>query len=547
MKLFSTLLLSILTTLSFAQKTTSTATPNTSKPKLVIGIMIDHMRWDYLYKYQNRYTNDGFKKLLKEGFTCENTFIPYTPTATACGHASAYTGTVPAIHGIASNNWWDMKQQQYVYCTDDSTVKGVGSNSKKGLMSPRNMVANTITDELRLASNFKSKVIGIALKDRGSILPAGHSANAAYWYDETKGIFISSTYYMNDLPKWVKDFNAQNWVDKYYAEGWNTLYPIETYTQSEGDDNNYERTNWIEVDKPVFPYKFSQHISKDYKKFSYMPQSNTYTLNMARAALKAENMGKNGVTDFLAISLSAPDYMGHSFGPASVEAEDMYLRLDKDLAAFIQYLDTYIGKGQYTLFLSADHGGAHIAGYLQKHKIPGGSLGLKKIVSDLNKTIAQQFGISKAIAYQTYYNISLNHAQIDSAKINIQTIKDFIINSIEKEDGVYRVIDKQKLETSGLPFKIKESLINGYYPNRSGDLQVIPLPQWMRDTEKGTDHSAWNPYDAHIPLVWYGYGIKQGKTNKETYMTDIAVTLAALLKIQMPNGSIGKVIEEVLK
>lgn len=547
MKSIFTLFLSAFFLVSFAQKQNTKTPDKTTKPKLVVGIMIDHMRWDYLYRYQNRYSKNGFNKLLNEGFSCENTLIPYTPTATACGHASAYTGSVPAIHGIASNNWWDMKQQKYVYCTDDSTVKGVGSNSKKGLMSPRNMVANTITDELRLASNFKSKVIGIALKDRGSILPAGHSANAAYWYDETKGIFISSTFYMNDLPQWVKDFNAHNWVDKYYAEGWKTLYPIETYKQSENDDNQYERTNWIEVEKPIFPYNFSQHIGKDYKKFSYMPQSNTYTLNMAKAAIKEENMGKSGVTDFLAISLSAPDYMGHSFGPASVEAEDMYLRLDLAIANFINFLDSSIGKGAYTIFLSADHGGAHIADYLKKHHIPGGSLELKKIIPNLNKTIAQKFGIPKAIAYQTYYNISLNHNQIDSAKISIQTIKDFIINSIEKEEGVYRVIDKQKLETSGLQAKIKESLINGYFPYRSGDLQVIPLPQWMRDTEKGTDHSAWNPYDAHIPLVWYGWGIKQGKTHRETYMTDIAPTIAALLKIQMPNGCIGKVIEEVLK
>ncbi|MBX2932182.1 MAG: alkaline phosphatase family protein [Chitinophagaceae bacterium] len=520
---------------------------NIARPKLVVGIMIDHMRWDYLYRYQNRYDSNGFNRLLNGGFTCENTLISYTPTATACGHASVYTGTVPAINGIASNNWWDMKEHKYVYCCDDKNVTGIGSNTKKGMMSPRNMVSNTITDELRLATNFKSKVIGVAMKDRGSIFPAGHSANAAYWYDEEKGIFISSSFYMKDLPQWVKDFNAKNWADKYYAEGWQTLYPINTYTMSTKDDNNYEKTKWLDVEKPVFPYNFSKFMGKDYTKFWYMPQAITYTFEMSKAAIAAEHLGKNNVTDFLAISISSTDYMAHTFGPNSIEAEDMYLRLDRDLAAFLEHLDNTIGKGNYLVFLTADHGGPHIPDFLKEHNLPAGSLQLKNAVKEINNTIQEKFGVKNAIAYQTYYNISLNYLNIDSAKADAEKIKEFIIQELENVEGVYRVVDKKKLETSGLQPIIKERLLNGYFPNRSGDIQVIPLPQWMRDTPKGTDHSLWNAYDAHIPLVWYGWGVQQGSTHRETYITDIAATLAALLKIQMPNGCIGHVITEVIK
>ncbi|MCZ2222554.1 MAG: alkaline phosphatase family protein [Chitinophagales bacterium] len=518
-----------------------------SKPKLVVGIMIDHMRWDYLYRYKNRYSSNGFNRLMNEGFSCENTLIPYTPTATACGHASVYTGSVPAINGIASNNWWDMKEHKYVYCCDDKNVIGVGSNTIKGMMSPRNMVTNTITDELRLATNFKSKVIGISMKDRGSILPAGHSANAAYWYDEEKGIFISSSFYMKELPQWVKDFNAKNWADKFYAEGWQTLYPINTYTMSTKDDNDFERTNWLDVEKPIFPYNFSKFIGKDYTKFWYMPQAITYTFEMSKAAIAAEQLGKNNVTDFLAISISSTDYMAHTFGPNSIEAEDMYLRLDKDLATFLEHLDNTIGKGNYLVFLTADHGGPHIPNFLNEHNLPAGSMPLKNIVKELNKTIHKKFGVKNAIAFQTYYNISLNYASIDSAKVDVGKIKEFIIQKLENTEGVYRAIDKKKIETSGLQSTIKERLLNGNYPYRSGDIQVIPLPQWMRDTPKGTDHSLWNAYDAHIPLVWYGWGINKGNTHRETYITDIAATIAALLKIQMPNGCVGQVITEVIK
>lgn len=531
---------------SFAQTKKATTTKPLLKPKIVIGIMIDQMRWDYLYRYQNRYTANGFNTFLRQGFNCQNTFIPYTPTATACGHACVYTGSVPAVNGITGNNWWDEKLQKSITSVEDNTVQTVGSNTIEGQQSPRNLKSNTIGDQLKLATNDKSKTIGISIKPRASILPAGHMANAAYWYDEKAGKFITSTFYMQQLPAWVEEFNNRNLPDFYYKQGWNLLYPLNTYTSSTSDTTDWERTDWMGVDKAIFPYNLEKYIGKDYKKLPYIPQGCAYTFEMAKAAIEGENLGNNSVPDFLAVSISSTDYMGHSFGPNSVEAEDMFLRLDKYLANFFEYLDKRFGKGNYTTFLTADHGVAHVADFAKSKRLPAGSYNTNDLFKAGNKVCLDKFGVDNILMHQTYYNITLDVKKIDSAKLNFEEVKKTIITTLQKMDGIYRVIDKEKLETSNLPNPIRERLVNGYYPGRSGHLQIIPQPQWFKDNPKGTDHSVWNPYDAHIPLLWYGWGIKKGETFKEHYMNDIAPTLAALLKIEMPNGCTGKVIEEVL-
>ena len=293
------------------------------RPKLVVGVVVDQMRWDFLYRFNNRYSDKGgFKRLMNKGFNCNNTLINYTPTYTACGHASIYTGSVPSIHGITGNNWYDSEKQQFVYCTDDASVTTVGSATAAGKMSPANMFTTTIGDELKLATNLKSKVIGIALKDRGGILPAGHSANAAYWYDSKTGDWITSSHYMKELPGWVNDFNKQKWVDKYYRQGWNTLYPINTYTQSTPDENNYE----VNTLGKGFPYALSSLAGKNYNLIMATPFGNTLTTQFSKAVIEQEQMGADSITDFLAISYSSTDYIGHSFGPNSIETEDTYLR-----------------------------------------------------------------------------------------------------------------------------------------------------------------------------------------------------------------------------
>jgi len=517
-----------------------------AKPKLVVGIVIDQMRWDYLYRFNQLYGSNGFKRLIGEGFSCYNTLIPYTPTYTAPGHTCIYTGSVPAIHGIVGNSWFDKSSNANVYCTDDSTVSTVGNTSDAGKMSPENMLATTITDELRLSNNFKSKVIGLALKDRGAILPAGHSANAAYWYDDKGGKWISSTYYMKDVPAWVKDFNAKDMVASYMSKDWNTLLPIAQYDLSTPDNEPYE--NAISGETTVtFPHRLSSITTGKYSSFRTTPFANTFTFDFAKQAIENEKLGSNTVPDFLTVSISSTDYIGHSFGPNSIEAEDTYLRLDKDIADFLSYLDQKMGKGNYLIFLTADHGVAHVPGFLAEHKIPGGTVSDKEITKEINQAVEAACGIKNVVQSVQNYQVYLNFNEIEKQGKDKATIVNIVIKTLQLKPSVINVFEINKLMQTVIPEPQKEMMVNGYNPKRSGDIQFTFKPGYFDGGSKGTTHGLWNPYDAHIPLLFFGWNIKPGKTNRETHMTDIAATVAALLQIQMPSGCVGKVITEVTK
>lgn len=521
------------------------------KPKLVVGVVVDQMRWDYLYRFQDRYADNGFKRLLDEGFSCENTYINYVPTYTAIGHSSIYTGSVPAIHGIAGNDFIIQSSGESMYCTQDDAVEGVGVKGKVGMQSPKNLLTSTITDQLKLATNFKSKVIGIAMKDRGGILPAGHFADAAYWFDGQSGTWISSTFYMKELPKWVSDFNAAKPTEKYLNQTWNTLYPIETYTLSTADNTVYEGKFKGEA-APVFPRDLNKLKAENgLDLIKGTPFGNTLTLDLAKAAIENENLGKNpeGVTDFLAVSLSSTDYIGHQFGIDAIEIEDTYLRLDADLASLISYLDEHIGKDEYTLFLSADHGAAHNPRYFRDKKGNAGYFDTKKHKAEINMMLELKFGEKELVNSLMNYQVHLNNALIANEKLDESDIREAVVAYMKKIEGVAFVTDMDKTAVASIPARIKERIINGYHIKRSGVIQYILEPQWFSGTENGTGttHGTWGSYDAHIPLVFMGWGVNKGKSNRETHMVDIAPTLAAILKIEEPNGNIGVPIQEVIK
>lgn len=546
--LFSALLVTC--SVSMAQKKTAAVAKkdfpaSINRPKLVVGLVIDQMRWDYLYRYYSRYGAGGFKRLINEGFSAENTFIPYTPTYTACGHASIYTGSVPAINGIIGNDWYDPQLGRNVYCAEDTSVTSVGSTTMAGVMSPKNMLTTTITDELRLATNFQGKVIGISLKDRGSILPAGHSANAAYWFDGQTGDWITSTFYMNQLPTWVEDYNKIKLVNKFYEKNWRTLYPIETYTQSTADDKPYEGKARGEQ-SPVFPHPLKLYAGKNFEMIKSTPYGNTMTLDLAKLAILSEDLGKDNITDFLAVSCSSTDYVGHMYGPNSIEAEDTYLRLDKDLAEFFDYLDSKVGKGNYLFFLSADHGAAHVPGFMAENKLPGGTVDDSPVVKELNTRLEAKFGIKQAVIKSMNNQIYFNHKNIEQAKLDFDAVKAFSIEFLKTQNGFVNAVDLNKVGASTLPEPIKTRITNGYNARRSGDIYFILQPNYFDSSSKtGTTHGSWNPYDSHIPCVFMGWNVKPGKTNKTHYMTDIAATLAAMLHIQMPSGCVGEPITEL--
>ena len=465
------------------------STAQVERPRLVVGLVVDQMRWDYLYYYYNDYGADGLKRLLDEGFSYENTQINYSPAVTAIGHSSIYTGSVPAFTGIAGNWFWENGQP--TYCCADTTVKSVGSNSREGQMSPRKMLGTTIGDELHLATDFHSKVIGVALKDRAAILPAGHSANAAYWWDTSAGHFVSSTFYMNDLPQWVKDFNKANHT------------------------------------KPKFNIKTND-------------DGVTMTFRMAEAAVDNERLGQ---TDMLAISISSTDAIGHEYSTRGPENKSVYLRLDRDVATFLKHLDEEVGKGNYLLFLTADHGASHNYNFLKSHRIPADGWDYDKSVSELNKYLRSQFPsmTSDPVLGEDNYHFFFNYKAYSAEEK--KKVIDASVEYLKQDPQFLYVVDNEKIAVSSIPEPIKSRLINGIFRGRSGEITVVTRPQIFGATVspdyKGTSHGQPMAYDVHIPFVLYGWHVDHGESTKPVNITDIAPTICAMLHIQMPDAAIG--------
>ena len=537
--------------LSFALLTLSCAkeVQESSKPKLVVGIVVDQMRYDYLTRFYDRFGEGGFKRILNNGFSAENAHFNYIPTYTAVGHASIYTGTTPDNHGIISNNWYDKFLQKTIYCVDDATFKTVGNESKAGEKSPKRMYTTTVTDELHLSQNLKGKNIGIAIKDRSAILPAGHTANAAYWfYGKNKGEWISSSFYLDTLPKWVVDFNNSTLAKDYLSRPWETLYDISTYNNSIADDNIFEG-KFNGEKKPVFPHDIPNIFerTKNYDILKEIPAGNSFTKDFAKQAILAENLGKTEYTDFLALSFSSTDYVGHKFGPQSVEIEDTYLRIDKDLEDLLNFLDTNVGKNKYTVFLTADHGAVNVPAYLQSLKIPAHYLDTKGFKNFLSSVTKKYFKSDEIIENVSNYQLFLNQEKIEELGFTKNQVATKLAEEVLNFDGIYKAVTAKTLQTTHFSEGILSSLQKGYNQKLSGDVMLIPYPATLTGGRTGTSHGTGYNYDTHIPILFYGNGIEKGISKKKYHIIDIAPTIANLLEIEASNAATGKIIKEALK
>jgi predicted AlkP superfamily pyrophosphatase or phosphodiesterase len=515
------------------------------RPKLVVGIVVDQMKTEYLYRFQNDFSENGFKRLMNEGYTFYNMHYNFLPTYTAPGHATIYTGTTPSMHGIVSNEWFSRKEGKEVYCTDDATVKTIGNGSKdEGEMSPRNLQTTTITDELRLSTNFKGKVIGISIKDRGAILPAGHFANWAFWYSKT-GNFISSTFYGEKLPDWVTDFNNQKTYMNYINKGWNLLKPIETYDESLPDDNPYEGKLY-KVDKPVFPYDLKAMYDKnDAGVLRVTPFGNDYLADFAKLAIEKEALGKDNITDFLAVSFSSTDYVGHILGPRSIELQDTYLRLDNTIADFLNYLDKNVGKGNYLVFLTADHAGAENAQYLKDNKYEVTNLEPKEIRAALKKFSTDTYGEDVVLNYSSF-NLYFNKEKLKAKGVDLATAKQAFKDFLMTQNHVKRVCTEEEILSNPGSDYYLNFIAKGYDATQNGDLVILDKPGFIQYGPTGTSHGTTYSYDTHVPLIFYGWNIKNGETHDKKEITQIAPTLSQLLKITQPNATESKVLLEVL-
>lgn len=518
------------------------------KPKLVVGVVIDQMRYDYLTRFYDRFGKGGFKRLLNDGFSLENAHFNYIPTYTAVGHASIFTGTTPDNHGIISNDWYDKFQKKSIYCVTDTTYNSVGTASNRGQRSPFRMMTTTVSDQLHLAQNGRGKSIGIAIKDRSAILPVGHTANAAYWFDGgIDGNFITSSFYMNNLPNWVKEFNEEKNAEKYLTKNWETLYDIATYTNSIADNNKFERP-FLGKTEPTFPYNLQElKVENGIGLLNSTPFGSTFTLDFAKRAIEKEQLGTDDDVDFLTVSFSSPDYIGHQFGPASVEIEDTYLRLDKDLENFLNYLDEKVGKDNYTLFLTADHAAVNVPSYLQSLKIPAHYFDFWKFREFALQTIEKYFNANGFIENISNYQIFLNKENIESKGFTVDEVAQKLADEVINFDGVYKAVTARTLQTTRFTDGILNSLQNGYNQKYSGDVMMIPYPATLTGSRKGTSHGSGYSYDTHIPIIFYGNGIRKGVSKKRYTVIDIAPTIANLLKIEAPNSTTGIIIDEVLE
>lgn len=527
---------------------TEVSAPLKTTPKLIVGIVVDQMRYDYLTRFWNHFGKGGFKRLVNEGFNCKNNHFNYSPTSTGPGHASVYTGTTPSTHGIIGNNWYDKEIDEPVYCASDDSYATVGAISNAGNMSPHRLTVTTITDQLRLHTQMKGKVVAIALKDRGAVLPGGHTANAAYWFlGGGEGKWISSTYYMENLPRWVLDYNSSKVVEK-YKKSWNTIEDITSYNESGPDNNNYEGL-FTGESTPVFPHDLPglwDNNSK-YDLLKVTPFGNSITTDFAIEALKGEQLGTDSITDFLAISFSSTDYVGHWFGVNSKEIQDTYIRLDRDLERILKYLDTKVGAGEYTVFLTADHGAINVPAYLNDQKIPAGYINRAEIQSELGEFIKYKYGSVGLIKNYSNNQLFLDQKIIQNLDLNPKEVQEALASellSYQAFERVYTAYQMQNNEyTTGIPYIIQ----NGYNMKRSGDVFMVPKPGIIDYSKTGSTHGSSQIYDTHTPLIFYGKGIKPGSTAHRTEIPDIAPTIATLLGIAFPNGTTGKPITQILE
>ena len=503
----------------------STTAFSQEKPKLVVGIVVDQMRYDYVYRFWNQFQDDGIKRLVNEGYFFRNNHFGYVPTYTGPGHASIFTGTTPSVHGIIGNNWYDKVNAESVYCAGDGNSNTVCDcenhtdiNSSSGKMSPHRMLSTTIGDELKLFSP-SSKVIGISLKDRGAILPAGHSANAAYWMDKD-GAWITSDYYMDQLPEWVSEHQSKKPASSYFKGKW------------KGSDFDYNLDTLLAQKGPGA--------------IKSLPQGNTILKDLAKAVIKKEALGKDNKTDFLSVSFSSTDYIGHQFGPHSNQLVDTYIQLDKDIADLLSYLDLNIGSENIIVFLTADHGVVSVPNELKKKKIPAGYFNARDIVSKINKNLISKFGEENWALKYSNQQIFLDHKLIENKNVNLLEIQNACAQFLIKMPAIKNTFTAHQLHHNEYQNDFHSLIQKGYNQKRSGDIIIALEPAWIEwDSPTGTTHGSHYSYDTHVPLIFWGKDISQGRSDQKTYIRDIAPTICTLLGISFPNGCTGNPIRSI--
>jgi predicted AlkP superfamily pyrophosphatase or phosphodiesterase len=507
------------------------------QPKLVVAIIVDQMRYDYLERFHHQFSSNGFRLLMDRGAFMTFAHYNYIPTVTGPGHACFLSGSVPMIHGIIGNDWYDRKSGKDVNCVEDESVDGVGATAGKGRASPKNFIGDSLADEMRL--RYRSKVVGLSIKDRGAILPAGKRPTGAYWFYSKNGNFITSSYYMEQLPAWVQDFNKRKRPADFATQTWKRLLNEKEYLNK--DEQEGEGT-LAEEKKPVFDHKIAP--SKDnFDNVLATPFSNQLLEEFAEAAVEGEKLGRGEQPDLLSVSFSAIDAVGHKFGPHSQEVQDSVVRLDRDLEKFFNFLETTVGLQNVLITLTADHGVAATPEFAKAEGIDVPRVDETEFLNDLKQQLAEEFGNGRYLQSSKLYtgNLYLNHATLEKKHLDIEKVSSFIREFALKSGKFQACYTREQLLDGRTPGPYGPLAMNGYNAERGGDLILIGKPFSIPGTGKtGTTHGSPYSYDSHVPVAFYGASFKPGRYPDQFYITDIAPTLCAVLRLNEPAGSIGK-------
>ncbi len=540
-----TLFLITLLSINFSTaQSTKLMTPE--KPKLVVLITVSQFRHDYISRYWNKFSDNGFKRLAGRGSNCKNTSYNYIISDKGVGTASIVSGTTPSEHGIVAASWYSDLKGQVIPAIYDENINTTGGPYEAGKCSPHQLICSTIADEINLSTNFKSKVIGISLEPASAVLSAGHTADAAYWFDIQNGNFISSSYYMDSLPEWVSNFNNKELPDAYLDQNWSNILPIEEYTESLPDENGYEagfgKSN-------AMPYKMSDIAKlfrkKDkYKALNTTPFGDNLVKDFAIQSIVNDSLGVDEYTDMLTVNFTAIEQIGQLFGPLSVEMEDAVLRLDRDIAHFLEFIDNYIGTENTLIVFTAEHGIPYSPEYLTDHKIPSGYFNSASAISLLKSYLNNVYGKGEWISEYHAQQIYLNRSLIESADLDFSDFQDDIANLMLQFEGVQNTLTSTTLSKTDFTHGPFLKIQNGYNQKRSGDIIIHLNNGWVE--QEGRDIVSFGT-DSRVPLIFYGWKIKKKTITSPVDIIDITPTISTLLDISYPNSSTGIPIEDIIK
>jgi hypothetical protein len=534
-----------------------------TRPRLVVGIIVDQMRYDYLARFWNGFTEGGFRRLAREGTAFAHCNYNYVPTETAPGHASIFTGTTPSVHGIIMNEWMDQHsiaagKLRLHSSVEDSSQPWIGLPPQMGFgrgASPFRLDAPTVADQMKQATGGKSVTVGISLKDRSAILPAGKSADIAFWQDEITGNMCSSTYYpmaSSGACSWVDSVNQAQTPLRYLLDtaGWTLLLPPSRYRASDAlSDNRYECA-FSGSDRTTFPHLLHPDSMRGCSEFRGTPWGNTFLKDFGKLVISHLQLGMDSIPDFLSISFTSTDIVAHFFGPDSREVEDTYYRLDRDLEDFLSFLDARIGKENVLVFLTADHGAASNPTYAIDHGEVGGWIEPAAMREKIRARLGDEPGKDSLLSVIRGHSIYLNRSLAARRNLRLDSLSRVVADVIRESPGVDQVMTASELLAMTTPTGPAQFLRNGFHQDRSGDVLYLAsygyqpsiFPPTDRRFKKGTSHSTHHEYDTHVPLLWWGSSVRPGKSDASVVITDIAPTVCKRLGIGIPGKCSGNAI-----